>query len=220
MTKLSVKNLDHLGIIATIVDELGIVDYINEQLQENDRAEISAGLVVKAMILNGLGFTHSPLYLFSQFFEDKPLEHLLGKGVKASYLNDDRLGRVLDLIFMAGISRLFIGICLRAVEIFKIMMRSSHLDSSSLSEEKDVHANHVEAFNSAIRRYLAAFRRRINTYAKSVVGLQRVLDIFWMWMVHNFVRSHFTTREVPAVALGIIEKGLTWEDLLQIRLIS
>jgi hypothetical protein len=52
------------------------------------------------------------------------------------------------------------------------------------------------------------------------VGLQRVLDIFWMWMVHNFVRSHFTTREVPAVALGIIEKGLTWEDLLQIRLIS
>ena len=134
MTKLSVKNLDHLGIIATIVDELGIVDYINEQLQKNDRAEISAGLVVKAMILNGLGFTHSPLYLFSQFFEDKPLEHLLGKGVKASYLNDDRLGRVLDLIFMAGISRLFIGICLRAVEIFKIMMRSSHLDSSSLSE--------------------------------------------------------------------------------------
>ena len=24
------------------------------------------------MILNGLGFIHSPLYLFSQFFEDKP----------------------------------------------------------------------------------------------------------------------------------------------------
>jgi len=49
------------------------------------------------------------------------------------------------------------------------------------------------------------------------VGLQRVLDIFWM--VHNFVRSHFTTRKVPAVALGIIQKGLTWEDLLQIRVI-
>jgi transposase len=137
MTKLNVKNLDHLGIIAAIVDELGIVDYINEQLQENDRAKISAGLVVKAMILNGLGFIHSPLYLFSQFFEDKPLEHLLGKGIKASDLNDDRLGRVLDLIFMAGISRLFIGICLRAVEIFKIIMRSSHLDSSSLSVEGD-----------------------------------------------------------------------------------
>lgn len=135
MTKLNVKNLDHLGIIAAIVDELGLVDYINEQLQENDRAKISAGLVVKAMILNGLGFINSPLYLFSRFFEDKPLEHLLGKGIKASDLNDDRLGRVLDLIFMAGISRLFVGICLKAVEIFKIMMASAHLDSSSISVE-------------------------------------------------------------------------------------
>ena len=53
MTQLNVKNLDHLGIIAAVVDELGLVDYINEQLQENDRAKISAGLVVKAMILNG-----------------------------------------------------------------------------------------------------------------------------------------------------------------------
>ena len=135
MTQLNVKNLDHLGIIAAIVDELGLVDYINEQLQENDRAKINAGLVVKAMILNGLGFINSPLYLFSRFFEDKPLEHLLGKGIKASDLNDDRLGRVLDLIFMAGISRLFVGICLKAVEIFKIMMASAHLDSSSISVE-------------------------------------------------------------------------------------
>jgi transposase len=72
MTQLNVKNLDHLGIIAAVVDELGLVDYINEQLQENDRAQISAGLVVKAMILNGLGFINSPLYLFSRFFEDIP----------------------------------------------------------------------------------------------------------------------------------------------------
>jgi hypothetical protein len=96
--------------------------------------------------------------------------------------------------------------------------KTEHPETTEKPEDKDVHANHVEAFNSSLRRYLAAFRRRTNTYAKSVVGLQRVLDIFWM--VHNFVRSHFTTREVPAVALGIIEKGLTWEDLLQIRLIS
>jgi len=135
MTQLTVKNLDHLGIIAAIVDELGIVDYIDEQLGENKSTKISAGLVVKAMILNGLGFINSPLYLFSKFFEDKPLEHLLGEGIKAIDLNDDRLGRVLDLIFMAGISRLFIGICLKAVEIFKITMRSCHLDSSSLSLE-------------------------------------------------------------------------------------
>jgi hypothetical protein len=95
--------------------------------------------------------------------------------------------------------------------------KTEHPETTEKPENKDVHANHVEAFNSAIRRCLSAFRRRINTYAKSVGGLQRVLDIFWM--VHNFVRIHFTTRKVPAIALGIIRKSLTWEDLLQIRLI-
>jgi len=95
--------------------------------------------------------------------------------------------------------------------------RAEHPETAELPEEKDVHANHVEAFNSSIRRSLSAFRRRTNTYAKSVSGLQRVLNIFWMF--HNFIRCHFTTRQVPAVALGILQKGLTWEELLQLRVI-
>lgn len=91
-----------------------------------------------------------------------------------------------------------------------------HPETTYSPDEKDVHANHVEAFNSAIRRYLSAFRRRTNTYAKSTASLQRVLDIFWM--VHNFIRSHFTTKIVPAVGIGILEKGLSWEELLQLRI--
>ena len=91
-----------------------------------------------------------------------------------------------------------------------------HPETTYSPEESEVHANHLEAFNSSLRRYLSAFRRRTNTYAKSTVGLQRVLDIFWM--AHNFVRPHFTTRTVPAVGLGILEKGLSWEDLLQLRI--
>ena len=75
----------------------------------------------------------------------------------------------------------------------------------------------VQFVGFAIRRSLSAFRRRTNTYAKSVSGLQRVLNIFWMF--HNFIRCHFTTRQVPAVALGILQKGLTWEELLQLRVL-
>lgn len=65
-----------------------------------------------------------------------------------------------------------------------------------------------------MRRYLSAFRRRTNTYAKSQTSLQRVLDIFWL--IHNFVKPHFTTKQVPAVALGILKKGLTIEELFQL----
>ncbi|WNF14985.1 DUF4277 domain-containing protein [Microcystis aeruginosa] len=34
MTQLTVKNLDHLGIIAAIIDELDIVDYSNSLTYE------------------------------------------------------------------------------------------------------------------------------------------------------------------------------------------
>jgi transposase len=53
---------------------------------------------VKAIILNGLGFVSKPLYLFPKFFEDKPIEHLLGKGIKSEEINDDKIGRVMDYL--------------------------------------------------------------------------------------------------------------------------
>ena len=42
------------------------------------REKIATGQVIKALILNGLGMVSRPLYLFSQFFEDKAIEKLLG----------------------------------------------------------------------------------------------------------------------------------------------
>ena len=79
---------------------------------------------------------------------------------------------------------------------------------------KDIHANHCEAFNSSLRRRNSAFRRRTNTYAKDDQGLQRTLDVFWV--IHNFIRTHFTTKQVPAVALGILDKKLSWEELFSV----
>jgi len=37
------------------------------------------------------------------------------------------------------------------------------------------------------------------------------------WMVHNFVRVHFTTRQVPAVALGILDCGFMLHELFLIQ---
>ena len=66
--ELRVENLDHLGIVAGLVDELGIVDQVNQHVSEDARERVSPGVVVKAMILNGLGFVSAPLYLFEDFF--------------------------------------------------------------------------------------------------------------------------------------------------------
>lgn len=90
-----------------------------------------------------------------------------------------------------------------------------HPETAHQVADTQIHANHVEAFNAALRRRNAAFRRKTNTYAKSRQALQRTLDVYWL--VHNFVRVHFTTKVVPAVKLGILEVGLSWLQLLSIR---
>jgi transposase-like protein len=93
---------------------------------------------------------------------------------------------------------------------------SEHPDTSQDLSNSDIHANHVEAFNASLRRRNSAYRRKTNTYAKKKTALQRTLDIYWI--VHNFIRTHFTTRCVPAVALGILKEGMSWEQILKTRL--
>lgn len=90
-----------------------------------------------------------------------------------------------------------------------------HPETEQTLDDADIHANHVEAQNAALRRRNSAFRRRTNTYAKCKEGLQRTLDVHQI--IHNFVRPHWTTREVPAVALGILKGALCLEDILTSR---
>jgi transposase len=67
--EIQVQNLDHLGLVAGIIDEIGLVKQINQLVGQDSCERVSPGHVVKAMILNGLGFVSAPLYLFSRFFE-------------------------------------------------------------------------------------------------------------------------------------------------------
>ena len=71
-------SLDHLGIVAGIIDDIGLVDVIDDEFGVHPQEAVSTGVAVKAMILNGLGFVSAPLYLFERFFDGKPTEHLLG----------------------------------------------------------------------------------------------------------------------------------------------
>ncbi len=91
-----------------------------------------------------------------------------------------------------------------------------HPETARTIAETDIHANHAEAFFSSLRRKCATFRRKTNTYAKATKGLQRLLRVYWV--VHNFLRVHFTTRAVPAVALGILERQLSVHEIFQIQM--
>ena len=49
--EITVENLDHLGIVAGLIDEIGIVELINQKLGVDNREKITTGQVIKALIL-------------------------------------------------------------------------------------------------------------------------------------------------------------------------
>ncbi len=138
--QIDVQDLDHLGIIAGIVDEIGIVEVIDREIGTDAREKVSAGQIVKAMIINCMGFLTAPLYLFSEFFEGKATEHLIGAGIKAEHLNDSRIGRVLDQIYEYGITILFMRIASLMAERFKIETKIAHIDGTSMA----VHGKYLQ----------------------------------------------------------------------------
>jgi len=134
-TQIEVKDIDHLGIIAGIMDEMDLVKIIDELIPPHPLEKISAGVAIKAMVLNCMGFLTSPFYLFPKFFEGKAVEHLLGENIKVEYLNESRFGRVLDEIFHYGLTKLFVSIAMSAFKTFNVSLNSGHFDITSLSVE-------------------------------------------------------------------------------------
>jgi transposase len=126
------ERLDHLGIVAGVCQEIGLAQYLDGQEPESQR-QVSIGTATVAMILNGLGFSNRRLYLVPQYFEHKPLERLLGEGIKAEDLNDDCLGRTLDWLYAHHVTRLFAGIARKAREKLSITSRLVHVDTTSFS---------------------------------------------------------------------------------------
>jgi len=139
--EVEVQDIDHLGLIAGIIDDIGIVELVDQELGTHTLELVSAGLVVKAMIINCMGFLTAPLYLFSQFFQGKATEHLIGTGIRAEYLNESRIGRVLDQLYEYGVTLLFLKIASAMVKLFGIKVRSAHLDGTSMS----VHGKYVKS---------------------------------------------------------------------------
>ena len=102
---IKVLNLDHLGIVAGIIDEIELVEEVNKIVGITTQEILRPGQVMKAMILNGLGFLSAPLYIFEEFFVGKATSHLIGKGILPEHLNDDRLGKTLDKYYRVRASQ-------------------------------------------------------------------------------------------------------------------
>jgi transposase len=149
MAGVRAERLDHLGIVAGICREIGLAEYL-DALAGPSQQQVSVGTATMAMILNGLGFSNRRLYLVSQFFAAKPVEHLLGHGVTAEQLHDDCLGRTLDWLYAHDPTALFAGVARQARQRFGIAARQVHVDTTSFAVTGEYAAVDEEAQTLAV----------------------------------------------------------------------
>jgi transposase len=133
MASVTVERLDHLGLIAEVIKDLGLIDRIDGRLVPDRQEEITPGEAVAGMILNGLGFANRPLSLAPQFFANKPLDLLFHEGVGAEMFNRFKLGRTLDEVYAYGCDLLFSEIALAVCAQERIDLRFNHLDTTSFA---------------------------------------------------------------------------------------
>jgi transposase len=222
---LIVKNLDHLGIIAGLIDELCIVEEIDNLIPSERK--VSHGLIVKALILNAMGFSQHALYITPRFFEECPVEHLLGTGYSASDFNDDSIGRCLDALFSYGLNNLFVNLAHKACQISGLAEKFYHVDTTNFSLEgayeghsegvkisrgyakdkrfdlKQVTLGLITSYQTAIPRYMQGFDGNASDKETLVT------------MIQNFVSCF---KEGESIGIFIADSGIYSADNIKTEL--
>jgi transposase len=196
----TVKNLDHLGIVAGMIDELGLVETIDSLIPSERK--VSVGTMVKALILNAMGFSQHALYITPRFFEECPVEHLLGSGYEAADFNDDSIGRCLDALFGYGLNKIFVRVAHQACEVSGLTAPYYHVDTTNFSVEgsyegdlegvkirhgyakdkrfdlKQVTMGLITSYQSAIPRYMQSFDGNASDKETLVTMIQNFVSCF------------------------------------------
>lgn len=116
---------------------------------------------------------------FEKFFVGKATEHLLGEGVRPEHLNDHRLDRVLDKLYPAGLTEVFVRVALQAARQFGFKMNSLHLEREFVSSWWWVHKQHQIrwARTRSNRNYIRLFERP----SPGFEAIYPRLDVQWGW---------------------------------------
>ena len=95
----STQMINHLGIVAEMCNEIGLVGIIDTILPSSDKQIVGNGDIVKALILNMLDIGQHPLYLMPNFFKMLPLDRFFYSGLESQSINDSTIGRTLDRLY-------------------------------------------------------------------------------------------------------------------------
>ena len=162
-SQFDVKRLDHLGLVATFCKEIHLAEKIDAKLPKKSHlSKISNGQLLIAMLLNGLGFVSRTLHMYPEYFSDKPTERLLGPGIHPEHINDDVMGRFLDLLYEEGVSELYEDIALTVVRYLGLEPKSINIDTTSFHLDGDYETDSDAQAIKITRGYSRDHRPELN----------------------------------------------------------
>ena len=142
--EVQVELLAHHGLVAAVCEKLKIAERIDNLIPKTaHNVNITHGQTVVGMIINGLGFVDRRLYMMPTFFENKPVEKLLGRGIKAEDINDDVTGGTLDAIYDFDVTNFYANLAFGIGMEHSLLGRKRNLDTTSISVHGD-YKNHYD----------------------------------------------------------------------------
>ncbi|NBC03721.1 MAG: IS1634 family transposase [Bacteroidetes bacterium] len=234
-TNISIHQIDHHGLVAGMCEEIGLVDCINSYINKPQR-KVSVGHAVKAMVLNGLGFTGRALYHTPEFFQRKAVSTLVGPGIQAEDLHDDSLGTALDALYDQGITELFYNIAAKALKTQGIEYRFVHLDSTTFSlhgEYGDQDSEHEQLvtitkglskdrapdLNQVVTTLMCSYRSTIPIWLEVLSGNASDKRTF-RESIKQY-RAQFTAKDLPYfIADSALYSKASLQDLAEIKWVT
>ena len=79
-------------------------------------------------------------------------------------------------------------------------------------DPKHISTSYVERSNLTMRMSMRRFTRLTNATRKKIENHVHALSIYFVW--YNWIRIHKTFRVTPAMAAGLTNAHMSWEDII------
>jgi transposase len=217
MEPVRVERLDHLGVIAAVIKDVGLLDLSNARLGPDAQEVLTPGEAVAGMILNGLGFANRPLSLTPPFFPNKPLDLLLCEGIEAELFNRFKRGHMLDAAYIYGCDVLFQELALAVCAQDGIDQRFHHLDTTRFSLTGEYVPDSDEHAITITHGYSTDYRPDLKQAGLERMGSQggSVPCVSKSWQGHTSDLQVFHERAQALMTLALLVYSVTQRRLRQ-----
>lgn len=126
-----VKPVEVLPLVKYYMEQLGLARLFDKFVPNSNGAEVAPAQVLSLLVMN-IMVSAKPLYRVEDWLHDY-LDGVTEERVEAAKYNDDRLGRNLDLLFVADRASFLMELSAKAIVLHQLVTETIHNDSTSVT---------------------------------------------------------------------------------------